>query len=72
MMLIFWSEKLLRKQNLKIIKGISFSLAIGIIIVSLLSHEGPRHQNLGHLYRKTHNKKTNINQNWTLKIKNIV
>ena len=32
-----------------------------IIIVSLLSHEGPRHQNLGHLNRKTHN--TNINQN---------
>ena len=33
------------------------------IIVSLLSYEGPRHQNLGHLYRKTHNKKRNINQN---------
>ena len=28
------------------------------IIVSLLSHEWPRHQNLGYLYRKTHNKKT--------------
>ena len=39
------------------------SLVNIIIIVSLLSHEGPRHQNLGHLHRKTHNKKTNINQN---------
>ena len=44
-----------------------------IIIVSLLSYEGPRLQNLGHLYRKTHNKKTKTNQNCTLlKIKNIV
>ena len=34
-----------------------------VFFVSLLSYEGPMHQNLGHLYRKTHNKKTNINQN---------
>ena len=44
-----------------------------LVIVSLLSYKGPGHQNLGHLYRKTHNKKTKTNQNSTLfKIKNIV
>ena len=36
-----------------------------IIIVNLLSYEGPRLQNLDHLYRKTHNKKTKTNQNIT-------
>ena len=42
-------------------------------IVSLLSYEGHRLQKLGHLYRKTHNKKTKTNQNCKLlKIKNIV
>ena len=40
-----------------------FSILLLFFIVSLLSYEGPRHQNLGHLYRKTHNKKTKINQN---------
>ena len=33
------------------------------IIVSLLSYEGPRFQNLGHLYRKTHKKKEKIIKN---------